>query len=39
LLGLASGAVRLPLVEADGRETAAIRGCLERLGLLSPVAA
>jgi 4-hydroxy-tetrahydrodipicolinate synthase len=39
LLGLAPGTVRLPLVEADERETAAIRGCLERLGLLTPVAA
>ena len=39
LLGLAPGTVRLPLVEADETETAAIRGCLERLGLLTPVAA
>ncbi len=38
LLGLAPGTVRLPLVEADEAETAAVRGCLERLGLLSPVA-
>ena len=38
LLGLASGTVRLPLVEADDAETAAIRGCLQRLGVLSPVA-
>ncbi len=38
LLGLAPGTVRLPLVEADEAETTAIRGCLERLGLLSPVA-
>ncbi len=34
LLGLAPGRVRLPLVEADEEETAAIRNCLERLGLL-----
>ena len=34
LLGLAPGRVRLPLVEADEAETAAIRDCLERLGLL-----
>jgi 4-hydroxy-tetrahydrodipicolinate synthase len=39
LLGLAPATVRLPLVEADEAETAAIRGCLERLGLLVPVAA
>jgi 4-hydroxy-tetrahydrodipicolinate synthase len=39
LLGIAPGTVRLPLVEADEAETTAIRGCLERLGLLSPVAA
>ena len=39
LLGLAPATVRLPLVEADEAETAAIRGCLERLGLLAPVAA
>jgi 4-hydroxy-tetrahydrodipicolinate synthase len=38
LLGLAPAAVRLPLVEADEEETAAIRGCLERLGLLAPAA-
>jgi 4-hydroxy-tetrahydrodipicolinate synthase len=38
LLGLAPASVRLPLVEADDRETAAIRGCLERLGLLAPAA-
>jgi 4-hydroxy-tetrahydrodipicolinate synthase len=35
LLGLAPGTVRLPLVEADEAETAAVRGCLERLGLLA----
>ena len=39
LLGLTPGTVRLPLVEADEAETAAIRGCLERLGLLAPVPA
>jgi 4-hydroxy-tetrahydrodipicolinate synthase len=39
LLGLSPATVRLPLVEADETETAAIRDCLERLGLLTPVAA
>ena len=39
LLGHDVGGLRLPLVEADESETAAIRDCLERLGLLSPVAA
>jgi 4-hydroxy-tetrahydrodipicolinate synthase len=39
LLGLAPGSVRLPLVEADAAETTAIRGCLERLGLLAPAVA
>ncbi len=39
LLGHDVGGLRLPLVEADDAETAAVRGCLERLGLLSPVAA
>jgi 4-hydroxy-tetrahydrodipicolinate synthase len=38
LLGRDVGGVRLPLVEADDAERAAIRGCLERLGLLQPVA-
>ena len=38
LLGHGVGGVRLPLVEADEAERAAIRGCLERLGLLQPVA-
>jgi 4-hydroxy-tetrahydrodipicolinate synthase len=38
LLGHDVGGVRLPLVEADDAERAAIRGCLERLGLLQPVA-
>src|SRR2546421_12279599 len=37
LLGHAVGGVRLPLVEADEREQAAIRGCLERLGVLAAV--
>ncbi|MFL5933211.1 MAG: 4-hydroxy-tetrahydrodipicolinate synthase [Gaiellaceae bacterium] len=38
LLGHEVGGVRLPLVEADEAERNAIRGCLERLGLLQPVA-
>ena len=38
LLGHGVGGVRLPLVEADEAERAAIRVCLERLGLLQPVA-
>ncbi len=38
LLGHEVGGLRLPLVEADEAETAQIRGCLERLGLLQPVA-
>jgi len=37
LLGHDVGGVRLPLVEADEDETAAIRECLERLGLLAAV--
>ena len=39
LLGHEVGGLRLPLVEADEAETATIRSCLERLGLLSAVAA
>ncbi len=39
LLGHEVGGLRLPLVEADELETAAIRGCLERLGLLAHAAA
>jgi 4-hydroxy-tetrahydrodipicolinate synthase len=39
LLGHDVGGHRLPLVEADEQELAAVRGCLERLGLLVPVAA
>ena len=39
LLGLPGGTVRLPLVDADEVETAAVRDCLERLGLLAPIAA
>jgi 4-hydroxy-tetrahydrodipicolinate synthase len=39
LLGHEVGGLRLPLVEADEAETAAIRDCLERLGLSTPVAA
>jgi 4-hydroxy-tetrahydrodipicolinate synthase len=39
LLGHDVGGLRLPLVEATGDERDAVRGCLERLGLLAPVAA
>ena len=39
LLGHDVGGLRLPLVEADEDETARIRDCLERLGLLEVVAA
>ena len=39
LLGHEVGGLRLPLVEANEAETAQIRDCLERLGLLQPVAA
>jgi 4-hydroxy-tetrahydrodipicolinate synthase len=39
LLGRPVGGVRLPLVEADEGQKAQIRGCLERLGLLQPLAA
>ena len=39
LLGHDVGGHRLPLVEATDEERDAVRGCLERLGLLSPVAA
>jgi 4-hydroxy-tetrahydrodipicolinate synthase len=39
LLGHEVGGLRLPLVEADEGETAQIRDCLERLGLLEAVAA
>jgi len=39
LLGHEVGGLRLPLVEADGDETARIRDCLERLGLVTAVAA
>jgi len=38
LLGHEVGGLRLPLVEADEGETAEIRDCLERLGLLTAVA-
>jgi 4-hydroxy-tetrahydrodipicolinate synthase len=38
LLGHEVGGLRLPLVEADDGETAAIRDCLERLGLPASVA-
>jgi 4-hydroxy-tetrahydrodipicolinate synthase len=37
LLGHEVGGLRLPLVEADETETAAIRDCLERLGLVAAV--
>jgi 4-hydroxy-tetrahydrodipicolinate synthase len=33
------GGLRLPLVEADEDETAAVRDCLQRLGVLAPAAA
>jgi 4-hydroxy-tetrahydrodipicolinate synthase len=39
LLGHDVGSLRLPLVEATDEEREAVRGCLERLGLLAPVAA
>jgi len=39
LLGHEVGGLRLPLVEADDHETELVRGCLERLGLVSAVAA
>jgi 4-hydroxy-tetrahydrodipicolinate synthase len=39
LLGHEVGGLRLPLVEATPQERDAVRGCLERLGLLAPVAA
>ncbi len=39
LLGHDVGGVRLPLVEATEDEREAVRGCLERLGLLQPAAA
>ena len=38
LLGQDVGGLRLPLVEADDAEREAVRGCLERLGLLAAVA-
>ena len=38
LLGHQVGGVRLPLVEADEAQKAQIRGCLQRLGLLTPAA-
>jgi 4-hydroxy-tetrahydrodipicolinate synthase len=37
LLGHDVGGLRLPLVEATDEEREAVRGCLERLGLLAPV--
>jgi 4-hydroxy-tetrahydrodipicolinate synthase len=39
LLGHDVGGHRLPLVEATPEEREAVRGCLERLGLLTPVTA
>jgi 4-hydroxy-tetrahydrodipicolinate synthase len=39
LLGHDVGGCRLPLVEANDEECGAVRGCLERLGLLATVAA
>jgi 4-hydroxy-tetrahydrodipicolinate synthase len=39
LLGHDVGGLRLPLVEANEEEREAVRGCLERLGLLQPTAA
>ncbi len=39
LLGHEVGGHRLPLVEATDEERDAVRGCLERLALLAPVAA
>jgi 4-hydroxy-tetrahydrodipicolinate synthase len=39
LLGHDVGGLRLPLVEASAEEREVVRGCLERLGLLQPVAA
>ncbi len=39
LLGHEVGGLRLPLVEASEEERVAVRGCLERLGLLQPAAA
>jgi 4-hydroxy-tetrahydrodipicolinate synthase len=39
LLGMRVGGLRLPLVEASDQEVAAVRGCLERLGVLEPAAA
>ena len=38
LLGHEVGGLRLPLVEATDDEREAVRGCLERLGLLQPAA-
>jgi 4-hydroxy-tetrahydrodipicolinate synthase len=39
LLGHEVGGFRLPLVDATAEEEDAVRGCLERLGLLQPAAA
>ena len=39
LLGHEVGGLRLPLVEANEKELTQVRDCLQRLGLLAPVAA
>jgi len=39
LLGHEVGGLRLPLVSANESEIAAVRACLERLGILTPVTA
>ena len=39
LLGHDVGGTRLPLVDADSREAAQVRGCLERLGVLAAATA
>jgi 4-hydroxy-tetrahydrodipicolinate synthase len=39
LLGHEVGGLRLPLVEADERQVARVRDCLERLGVLTPAPA
>src|SRR5439155_14267993 len=39
LLGHEVGGLRLPLLEADSREAAQVRGCLERLGVLAAATA
>jgi 4-hydroxy-tetrahydrodipicolinate synthase len=39
LLGHEVGGLRLPLVPANESEIAAVRACLERLGIVTPVTA